>query len=267
MITGASAGLGKAMAIECARRKINLLLVALPGEGLEDMAHQISTEFQVKTVAFEYDLSKPDNVCHLVDEILGEFSVNVLINNAGMGCSLPFERTSEAFINSIIQLNITALSLLTRLLIPELKKHKYAHILNVASMASFSPMAFKAVYPASKAFVYSFSRGLFEEYRGTNLFVSVLHPGPMMTNADVSKRIRKQGLFGRVGLISPEKMAHIALNGLVERKAFIIPGFMNKLNWVMMKIVPVGIQLSLLSRVVRREFKNEQLNMEVKQNG
>jgi short-subunit dehydrogenase len=140
------------------------------------------------------------------------------------------------------------------LLLPELKKQESAYILNVASMASFSPFAFKTVYPASKAFIYSFSRGLHEELKGTNVFVSVIHPGPVKTNAEVTARILKQGVFGRMGQVSPEKLARIAIRQLMVRDSLILPGVLNKINWLLMAILPNAWKLPILSRVVRKEI-------------
>jgi len=138
-------------------------------------------------------------------------------------------------------------------MLPELKKHANAYILNVASMASFSPMAFKTVYPASKAFVYSFSMGLKEELKDTNVSVSVLHPGPIKTNPEVIKRIEKQGIFGKLGLLSVEDLADIAISKLLKRRPIIVPGKMNKINRQLMRFLPRWPQLSLVSRIVKRE--------------
>lgn len=89
-----------------------------------------------------------------------------------------------------------ATSLLTHQLLPNLQKSSKAYVLNVSSLAAFSPIGYKTVYPASKAFIHSFSRGLYQELKDTNVFVSVVNPGPMKTNAEVSRRIEEQG-FGQ----------------------------------------------------------------------
>src|SRR5690606_15313804 len=112
------------------------------------------------------------------------FNIDMLINNAGLGGDLPFLEASPDYIEDIILLNTYALAMLTRLLLTNLINQKRAYILNIASLAAFSPMPYKTVYPASKAFVYSFSRGLDAELRGTGVTVSVAHPGGMRTNAE-----------------------------------------------------------------------------------
>ncbi len=266
LITGASRGLGKEIARELAKRNFNLLLVALKGEELADVSSEMETRYKIKAFYYEADLSESMAVFRVAEWALSKGPVSILINNAGIGGTSAFDEAPAEYIDNIIQLNIRATSLLTRLILPELKCQKQAFILNVASMASFSPIAYKTVYPASKAFIWSFSRGLYEELKNTGVFVSVIHPGPMRTNPDVIKRIDKQKLFGRMGTVTPEKIAEIAVKNLLKRDSLIIPGFMNKINWLMIRIVPVWLVLILLSRVIRRELKEEQFDLALKIN-
>jgi short-subunit dehydrogenase len=254
LVTGASRGIGKEMAFELAARKINLLLVSLKDEGLDDLCREIRDEYGVDAQYFETDFYKYESVYDVASWAISKYNPYILINNAGIGGTKAFESVPPEYIDAIIQVNIRATSMLTRLLLPELKKHKNAYILNVASMAAFSPFAFKTVYPASKAFVYSFSEGLREELKGTGVFVSVIHPGPVKTNADVTARIEKQGIFGRIGQVSPQNLANIAIRQLFNKDPFILPGMVNKINWLLMIMVPNAWKLMLLSRVVRKEI-------------
>jgi short-subunit dehydrogenase len=254
LITGGSQGLGKEIAIALAKRKINILLVSLPGEGLAETAKEIERLYNVSVKYFEIDLTRLDSVYQIAAWAKANAKISILINNAGIGGSKCFEDASVKYIENIIMLNIRATSLLTRLLINELKEAEEAFILNVASMASFSPIAYKTVYPASKAFIYSFSRGLYEELRGTSVFVSVLHPGPIKTNPEVCRRISQQGFLGKMGLITTEKLAELAVKQLFKRDSLIIPGFVNKMNWLLIKIVPIWIRLPLVSNVVKKEL-------------
>ncbi len=266
LITGASRGLGKEIARELAQRNYNLLLVSLKGEELAEVSSEMESRYNIKVFYYEADLSESQAVFQVAAWALSKGPVSILINNAGIGGTSAFDEASTEYIDNIIQLNIRATSLLTRLILPELKCRKQAFILNVASMASFSPIAYKTVYPASKAFIWSFSRGLYEELKDTGVFVSVIHPGPMRTNSDVIKRIEKQKFFGRMGVVNTEKIAKIAVNNLLNHDSLIIPGFMNKLNWLMIRIVPVWLRLNLLSRVIKRELKEEQFNLALKIN-
>ena len=253
LITGASQGLGKEIALELAKQGFNILLTALPDEGLADFAVFLEDNYSITVEYLEADLSKADAVKDVADWAK-EFPIKVLINNAGIGGTMPFQRASPDYIDLIIQLNVRAPALLSRLLLPELLNRDQAYILNVSSMAAFSPMAYKTVYPASKAFIWSFSRGLHEEFKSTSVFVGVIHPGPMKTNPEVCRRIERQKFFGRFGQVSPEKLARIAVSQLINKDSLLIPGFMNKINWLLIKIIPIWIRLGLVSRVVQREI-------------
>jgi short-subunit dehydrogenase/uncharacterized protein (DUF2062 family) len=254
LVTGASLGLGKAIAIELASRNINLLLVSLEGEGLQELSQTIGNQYQVDVQYFEADFRSQEAVYQVANWAMAAGQVTILVNNAGIGGTKAFELASPDYVDTIISVNVRTMALLSRLLLPELKKASQAYILNVASMASFSPFAYKTVYPASKAFVYSFSRGLHEELKKTNVFVSVIHPGPIKTNADVTARIEKQGWKGRLGLVSPERLAHIAIRQLFRRDSLILPGVLNKINWTLMALLPNAWKLPLLSRAVRKEM-------------
>ncbi|HLO60353.1 MAG TPA: SDR family NAD(P)-dependent oxidoreductase [Bacteroidales bacterium] len=255
LITGASRGLGKEIAEELAMRGINLLLVSLKNEGLADLGHQLSKRNKIEVKHIEADLCESNTVFHIAEWAKAAGPVSILVNNAGMGGTYAFEQAPVEYIDNIIQLNIRATSLLTRLMLPVLKCQPSAYILNVSSLASFSPVAYKTVYPASKAFIWSFSRGLYEELKNTSVFVSVVHPGPMRTNADVTNRIASQSLVGRLGVMSTRETATIAVNKLFARRTLIIPGFFNKVNWLMTKIFPLWLRLIVLSKVMKKEIR------------
>ena len=254
IVTGASQGLGKAFVVELARRKINLILVSLPCQQLEQLAGKISAEFQVEVHSFETDLSKPKNVLELAKRINEKFQVFILINNAGLGGSQRFTDVSSRYIINILQVNVVAISVLTHQLLPNLMNRQQAYILNVSSMAAFSPVGYKTVYPASKSFVHSFSRGLCEELKNTNVFVSVVNPGAMKTNAEVTKRIEKQGILGRLTLLEPGKVARYCIRQLFRKDSVIM---VNCLSWVLLKMIPIWIKLPLMTRAIRREIEDD----------
>ncbi len=253
LITGASQGLGRAIAVELARRKTNLLLVALPGEGLVGFAAQLA-DYQIDIQCFELDLSLRDNVVSLAETVNQRFALHALINNAGKGGTQHLEAVGFDYLDGILQLNIMATALLTQLLLRNLRQQKKAFILNVSSMAAFSPIAFKTVYPASKSFVRHFSLGLREELRGTGVSVSVVYPGPMKTNADATQRIESQGFKGRIGLLTVEEVALISIRAMLSGKANIVPGFANKLNRWLMAILPQRMVTRMVSKAVAKEI-------------
>ena len=145
--------------------------------------------------------------------------------------------------------------MLTRLLLTELKSHPEAHIINVSSMAAFSPFPFKTIYPASKAFIASFSRSLGEELKDTSVNVGVLHPGPILTNPDVIVRIIRQGKNGKRGLLPARTLARMAINGVRNGKHVIVPGFANKVNRLLMTTLPSKIIVPLLSKAMIKEIR------------
>ncbi len=126
LITGASMGLGKEMAIAFARKGRNLVLVALPGQNLSQLCGEISLAFGVKTVAKECDLTDETALFKLADDILTNYSIDQLINNAGVGGTAAFETSSIEYLERIINLNVRATTLLTRLILPSLKEQKKA---------------------------------------------------------------------------------------------------------------------------------------------
>ncbi len=257
LITGASSGLGKEFAIECARRGRNLILVALPGRNLPLLCNVLERQFGVSAVCFETDLTDRNAIISMAGHLTRYYRIDFLINNAGTGGTLPFDTSTPEYLERIIHLNISAVALLTRLLIPELKRHRRSCILNVASMAAFSPIPFKTIYPASKAFIYNFSRSLNAELRGTGVSVAVVHPGPILTNPDVAIRIVRQGFAGRIGLLPASAIARAGLDGIAGGKVVIVPGFMNKFNRLLMKMVPSSVRLQTLARVIYREIEQE----------
>uniref|UniRef100_UPI0032168DD9 SDR family NAD(P)-dependent oxidoreductase n=1 Tax=uncultured Draconibacterium sp. TaxID=1573823 RepID=UPI0032168DD9 len=255
LITGASTGLGKQLALECAGQGRNIILTALPNENIEELAKIISQKYGVCVAAFETDLTETEAVQKFADEVNGDYSIDMLINNAGVGGTVPFMEASPAYIDQIILLNMRALVLLTRLLLPNLKKQKQGYILNIASMASFGPMPFKTVYPASKAFVYSFSRGLGAELKGTGVTVSVAHPGGMKTNAEVTRRIEQHNKLIQTTTLSVDKVAKICIRQTLKRDELIIPGWMNKFSYLLFKIIPVWLRLIIMRTSLQNELK------------
>lgn len=251
VVTGASKGLGSAFAEELAKKGNNLLLISLPNEGLSNLCKKIENEFHVKAICYETDLSKKQNLETLSDWINDNYKINMLINNAGIGGTRKFDEVPTSYIEAIIGINVMATSVLTHRLLPNLKLSKQAYILNVSSLAGYSPIGYKTVYPASKAFVYSFSRGLYQELKGSNVCVSVVSPGPMKTNGNTTKRIEKQGFFAKVTLLDPEKVARYCIQKLEKKKAVIM---MNRFSWLVLKLVPTRISLSIITGRFKKEL-------------
>ncbi|MGK6351543.1 SDR family NAD(P)-dependent oxidoreductase [Parapedobacter sp. DT-150] len=253
LITGASQGLGKAFALELANRQINTILVSLPGEGIDFIAAQV-TALGVEAHCYETDLTSKENIVALAAWTNERFPLSILINNAGCGGTQSFQDVTVDYLDRIIQLNVKATSLLTHQLLPNLMKRDKAYVLNVGSVAAYSPIGYKTVYPASKAFVYSFTRGLYQEFADSNVFFSIVNPGPMMTNPDSSARLQQQGFFATMGLLTPEQVAAVSIKQLFKRDTLIMLNWVNKLTWAVMKFLPVYIRLPLLTNAIKKEI-------------
>lgn len=256
VVTGAGSGLGRCFALELSRRGIDTILVSLPGSGAEAVASQ-ARRYGTDSVVMTADLTDRKAIADLCREISTGYCIDILINNAGTGGTMKFTDCDERYIERIIDLNVTAVSAMTRLLLPSMLTGRRGYILNVSSMAAFTPIGFKTVYPASKRFILDFTRGLRQELRGTGISVSSLHPGPMKTNPDVTRRIEKQGRLGSIGLLSPEEVATKALDGMFKGKAVIIPGWMNKANKLLIDIVPTRLRLPIITGIISRELEKE----------
>ncbi|HRI22565.1 MAG TPA: SDR family NAD(P)-dependent oxidoreductase, partial [Panacibacter sp.] len=161
LITGSGSGIGKALAEECAKLSMNILLVALPGDDLAETENSIRANYKVQCHSLAIDLSQPCTLQKVHEWVKqNNYRVNILINNVGVGSKGAFEKLSPDFYITQLNLNVTATCLLTRLFVDELKANAPSHILNVGSMGGFFMLPEKAVYTASKAFIYSFSRTL-----------------------------------------------------------------------------------------------------------
>lgn len=251
MVTGASRGLGKDIALELARRGIPTILVGT-NERVRAVCDEIVTTWHVRSECYITDLTKRENVLKMAEAINCQFEVFMLINNAGVGGTHGFEDASVEYIENIIDLNVRCTALLTHQMLPNLKRQPKSYILNVGSMAAHTPTGFKTVYPASKSFVLFFSLGLREELKGTPVSVSVASPGAMATNAEVTERILKQGFLGKFTLKSTEAIARKCVRQTLRRKRLIVINPIS--NWLS-SLVPNVLKTPILSRIVRREIE------------
>lgn len=252
LITGASLGIGRAMAFECARRGFNLFLVALPGPDLENTASEINKAFPVKIITYEIDLTlenAPEKVFRFALD--NKIRVNILINNAGFGINGLFERSPLQTDYRMILLNNLAMVGLTHYFIPELRKCGNAHIMNMSSMEATLPLPYKAVYTGTKNFIYSFSLAIYEELKRDHIRVSILCPGPVITNEEGLRRYYAQGWKARLIINMPERIARIAIPAMLKGRTIIIPGFMPWLLTKILNFVPELLKMRILERIFR----------------
>lgn len=253
LVTGASRGIGRAIADELASRGHNLALHSLPDEDLRNYGSELSNKYGIKVATYEIDLTDKDGPQLLYNEIETDgLQVNILINNAGIGIEGPLDTYSREIIDNIILLNIRALTLLTFLFTPDLKRSA-SYILNVSSLGCYIPTPYKSVYAASKSYIYYFTRSLESEFRGTTVKTSVLVPGAVKTNNHVLRRIEKAGWFGRVTAIEPEEVAAISIDAMFKGRKVIMPGRLTRLVFQFGLVIPEGIIMAVTRNVFRAE--------------
>lgn len=246
IITGASRGIGKALAMECAYRRRNLVLISLPDEQLRDYGDFLAGKYKVRVLIYETDLTCPGAANRFFEWCLDKkLNIDMLINNAGLGSQGRFEAASPCEIKSLMKLNMESMVSMCWNAIPFLKKNKRSYILNVGSISSFTAVPYKAVYAASKSFVLSFSNSLNYELSGSGIFVSCLCPGPTLTSQKQVDKVREQGLKARILISRTQEVAREAIKGMLKQKRVIVPGWGNKLFRVLAKFIPVKVKLML----------------------
>jgi uncharacterized protein len=249
LITGASQGLGRALAEECAGRGMDLVLVALPRTGLSDVVRILERAHGVRIAALEADLTDPETP-RMIDRLIRAqgFAMDTLINNAGVGFTSRFAQSSETQNEITVQLNVAGLIRLTQQMLPVLQQHRRAWILNVASLGAFFPMPSMPVYSSTKSFVLTFSLILRAELRGSGIGVSVLCPNGIRTNRATREIIARQGWAGRVTCKYPDEVARAALAGLFRGRGLIVPGAVNRALLRASPLVPRGVYMRVIAR-------------------
>ena len=252
LITGASAGIGREFARQLADRASSLVLVARRQERLEELRDELTKGNPNLNVHIRAtDLSDQRAITELCDWLEGEkLSIDLLINNAGLGDVGPFTTSEPQRVKEMLAVNVTALTVLTRSLLPGMIARKRGAILNVSSTAGFLPIAGFAVYAATKAYVTSFSEAIRAELRGTGVTVSSLCPGPVYTEfTEVAARSgAKRDRTPEFVHVSAEEVARTGLAAIERDCPLVIPGFIMKLGMGVVRIMPLWI-LRLASRL------------------
>ena len=232
LITGASSGIGEALARHFSRNGFDLVITARRRANLDSIAAELSEEVKVEVVIC--DLAAPSGVDQLIND-LGDTRIDVLVNNAGIAHSGPFMDQTLEEIENLLALNINALTRLVHHFLPMMIARGAGRILNVASMASFQPVPSLSIYAASKAFVLSLTESLSEELRGTGVSVTALCPG--LTKTDLLLEVQGVDLPS-VLVSSPEEVAKQAYDALMNREVIRIPGLTNQAAIVWAKHQP-----------------------------
>ncbi len=252
LITGASAGIGKELAIEFAKRKSNLFLVALKKTGLETFSQELQDEYliDVKFLCLNLISTKaPSKVFDFAKE--NGIHVNTLVNNVGVGFEGKFENLTPEQIDLVLLLNVRVTTMLTYYFLPDLKKTTKAYVLNISSFAGMAPVPYKSLYSASKGFIWYFSQSLNVELKGTNVKVLSVYPSGVKTKRTLEK-IKNSSVLAKITTLHPADVAQLAVSSLYNGKAILIPGVFTKFYYVLGSILPHGLIIRLSSLVFRK---------------
>jgi short-subunit dehydrogenase len=246
LITGASSGIGLELAKLLARDGYDLVLVARRRERLEALGEDLRKRHGIRFRAIAADLADPAAPAEIVRELeAASVAVDVVVNNAGFGELGPFANSDLETERRMIEVNVTALTVLTKLFLPGMLARRRGRILNVASTAGFAPGPLMAVYYATKAYVISLSEALTEELRGSGVSVTVLCPGPTITEFQAVAHMESTRLFRLPGVVmDAAAVARAGYAGLMRGRRMVVPGLFNR-------ALPLVIRLSPRAMVVR----------------
>ncbi len=230
LITGASAGIGMALADVFSRQRNNLILAARRGDRLHEIADELRERDGIDVYVLVADLAAPDGSKGLYAEVQRlDLDVEYLVNNAGFGTYGPFAEIDADRSTDLVRLNVGAVTELSALFLPAMVERGSGRIMNVASMAAFQPGPLMAAYYASKAYVLHFSEALSEELEGSGVTVTALCPGAVQTEFQDVAAMHESGLVAGKRLISVATVAEIGYRAMMNGKPIVIPGFMMNL--------------------------------------
>ena len=249
LVTGASAGIGLEIAKQLAAGGANLVLTARRTARLEDLASEVSSKYGVQVEIFAADLAEPGAPCdiHAFTAARG-LEIELLVNNAGFGAFGYIQEIDSKRLSEMVQVNCTAVVVLTQIYAREMIARRHGDILIVSSVAGFQPVPFTSVYAATKAFDLLFSEGIAEELRPFGINVCALCPGPTTTEFQFVARQPSAALRSPE---TAEKVARVGLEGMAKGKTYVISGGK---NWVIVqaeRLSPRRLIASMAAKVMR----------------
>lgn len=262
VVTGASSGIGRALAVALAGRGFSVVLAARSKESLEALAREITAKHSVRAEVAVCDLSTNDGP-RLLEERVRALGMNVdlLVNNAGAGVYGGFGAKGPEREAEIVRLNVQAPVDLAARFLPGMIARRHGVILNVASTAAFKPVPWIGSYAATKAHLLSWTHALDVELRGTGVSVAVVCPGSTATNFHVVSGASGKQSKNRLGQQSAEDVARETLEGLDRGKRVIVTGLVNRLHIALTTFVPDGLAARLAYSVMgpARRSKNSRV--------
>lgn len=251
LVTGASSGIGVAIARELAAKGHSLILVARREERLRSLATELTDEHGISAEVVACDLADPDERARLVDQVRqgGRF-VEVLVNNAGFGSRGRFASNDPDRMVGMVRLNIEAVVDLTGRFLPGMVERGRGSVINIASTSAFQPLPGAAVYAAGKSFVLSFSEAIRTELRGTGVGVTAVCPGPVKTEfTDAAGMSGVEDSTPDAIWMSAEEIGSAAVEGAAADKRVVVPGALNRAGSLLGQHTPRFIGLPIFERI------------------
>jgi short-subunit dehydrogenase len=253
LVTGASSGIGLQLAHLFAGDGYNLVLVARSRSALRELGDELHARYQAEVRISPKDLAHPAAPGELYQDLQeAGIVLDVLVNNAGFGGSGPFLQTSWNNEAEMIQVNIVALTYLTKLFLPRIRARR-GKVLNVASVAAFLPGPYTSIYYASKAFVLHFTEALAEELAGTGATVTCLCPGPVETNFQKRAHVGGSSRANGPLYMDVHEVVRLGYEGMKQGKRLVIPGWKNRLLVQMLRLAP----RSTITRMVSNMYEKK----------
>lgn len=242
LITGASSGIGRELAHRFAHDGTDCILLARSEEALHDLSETLESTHDVDAPVLPADLSVPGAADDIVAELEARsLPIDVLVNNAGFGARGRFAELDAQQQTNMIRVNVTALTELTRRLLPQMLRRTRGGVLNVASTAAFQPGPYMSVYYATKAYVLSFSEGLAGEVADTDVTVTCLAPGPTETAFMDRADMHGTPLFETASTMSPETVADLGYDAFRNGRTLVVPGWPNKIGAFLVRFTPRAV--------------------------
>jgi uncharacterized protein len=253
VVTGASRGIGLALARRFAKARHDVALIARNLGPLNEAAAAIGRDFSVQAMAIAIDITHPDAPL-TIDARLAERGhyADILVNCAGIGLAGPFESHDEAAVMHLIDLNVTALTRLMHHALPSMLARARGGILNVASLGGLVPGPYQAAYYASKAYVISLTEAVASETAGRGVRFTALAPGPVDTGFHAAMGAEFSFYRQLILPLSAEGTANAAYRGYVLGCRLVVPGLINKVLALALRILPHTLLLPLVGWLLRR---------------
>ncbi len=251
LITGPTSGIGYELAKIFAEKNFGLILVGRNREKLEQVSNELGRE---KCTIIVSDLSKINAAREIFEETQKQkIEVEILVNNAGFGIYGEFLETELEKELEMIQVNIVALTSLTKLFLPQMIQRKSGKILNLASTAAFQPGPLMAVYYATKAYVLHFSEAISEELDGSEVSITALCPGPTESGFQTASKMDKSmEVLQKRNVMDSKTVAKIGFDALMKKKVIAVAGFRNKITSELVRIMPRALTRKIVKEIQRK---------------